>query len=249
MSEDTAIGTLVARYAKHPGIRALLNLIPGWGSADVLLQARADEIKRQRLLTFFNSLAESHIPITEDLVGSDDFLHCFFKTTQAVVNTRRKEKIELFGMMLGATLDAQVFTGLDQYEELLDAFDSMSYREFGVLRALRDYETSFASKDFENDVARIQAYWPDFKENVCRNFELEEQEFEPFMERLQRTGFYTRNTGAMWDDDPRIGHTSRQFEKLCEFIHTQERSGNALRDRSGVTERSRRSKGPGSNNQ
>lgn len=215
---NTIVGTLAAHYSTQPGIRALLNLIPGWSSADGLLQTRADQIKHQRLRDFFDALAVGHTQITEELIQSDDFLHCYFKTTQAVINTRRKEKIELFAHMLGAALDAQIFSGLDQFEELLDALDSMSLREFGVLRMLKDYETSYATKEFENDVARIQAYWPEFLSNACKSFEVEDAEIDAFMERLQRTGFFTRNTDSFWDSNPRIGKTTRQFVKLCALV-------------------------------
>jgi hypothetical protein len=217
-SQNTIVGSLAVHYSKQPGIRALLKLIPAWSSADGLLQTRADQIKHQRLRDFFDALATGHTQITEELIQSDDFLHCYFKTTQAVINTRRKEKIELFARMLGAALDAKILTGLDQYEELLDVLDSMSFREFGVLRMLKDYETSYATKDFNNDVVRIQAYWPEFLSNACKSFEIEEAEIDAFMERLQRTGLYTRNTSAFWDSDPRIGKTTCQFAKLCELV-------------------------------
>ena len=39
------IGNLSVQYSNHPAIKALLKLIPGWSSADTLLQKRADEIK------------------------------------------------------------------------------------------------------------------------------------------------------------------------------------------------------------
>lgn len=215
---NTIVGSLAVHYSKQPTIRALLKLIPGWSSADGLLQTRADEIKHQRLRYFFDTLATGHIQITEELIQSDDFLHCYFKTTQAVINTRRKEKIELFARMFETALDAQIFTGLDQYEELLDALDSMSLREFGVLRMLEDYETSYATKSFKNDVDRINSYWPEFLEKVCKSFDLEEAEFDTFMERLQRTGFYIRNTDSFYGDGPRIGNTTRQFAKLCTLV-------------------------------
>jgi hypothetical protein len=215
---NTIVGTLANHYSKQPVIRALLKLIPGWSSVDGLLQTRADQIKHRRLRDFFDALAAGQTEITEELVQSDDFLHCYFKTTQAVVNTRRKEKIELFAHMLRSALNTKVFSGLDQYEELLDALDSMSFREFGVLRMLKGYEASYATKEFENDIARIQAYWPEFLNDACKSFEVESAEIDAFMEKLQRTGFFTRNTDSFWDSDPRIGKTTRQFEKLCAMV-------------------------------
>lgn len=217
-SPNTVIGSLAVHYSKHPAIKALLELIPGWSSVDGLLQARADQIKCQRLRFFFDALADGTVPITEELIQSNDFLHCYFKTTQAVINTRRKEKIELFARMLSAALDAKILSGLEQYEELLDALDSMSFREFGALRVLKDYETAYSGSAHENDVARIRTYWPEFLSTLSKNFDLERDEIDPFLERLQRTGFFTGNKLAMWGSDPRIGTTTRQFAKLCELI-------------------------------
>ncbi len=218
ISQDSIVGALATRYAKHPGIRALLKLLPGGGSADGLLQARADQIRQERLRYFFDELASGHVEITSELIQSNDFLHCYFKTAAAAVNSRRREKAELFARMLCASLKSGLFSGLDQYEELVDALDSMTLREFGVLKLLKEFESEYALRQFETGVARIQAYWKEFQERACALFEIEPSEIDPFLERLQRTGLYTRNTDAFWDSDPRIGKTTRQFEKLCLMV-------------------------------
>lgn len=215
---DTIIGSLAIQYSKNPAIKALLRLIPGWSSADGLLQTHADEIKRERLRYFFDELAKGKIPLTEDLLQSDDFLHCYFKAAQAAVKSHRREKVEMFARMLCGSLESRRFSGIEQYEELVDVLDSMSLREFAALKLLRDFEITYAAKKYENDVERIRAYWPEFKEQACRSLGIESDEFDPFMERLQRTGLYTRNTDAFWDSSPRFGKTTRQFEKLCSLV-------------------------------
>jgi hypothetical protein len=123
--QETIVGSLTVAYSKQPVLKALLKLIPGFSSVDGLLQIRADQAKRERLRNFFDALATGSIEITEKIMQSDDFLHCYFKTMQTVINTRRNEKIELFANMLKAAIGGKVFNGLDQYEELLDALDTM----------------------------------------------------------------------------------------------------------------------------
>ena len=217
---DTVVGSLANSYSNSPAIKALLNLLPLWSSADGLLETRAGEIKRQRLRFFFDALADGQREITQKLIESDDFLHCYFKTTEVVLNTRRKEKIELFARMLRVAMNAQVFTGLDQYEELLDTLDSMSFREFGVLLKLKGYEARCANKSFKNDYAKIKSYEDEFTSDACKTFEIEKEEFDPFMERLQRTGLYIRLDPA-WAEDPVLGKTTRQFEKLCGLVQRE----------------------------
>lgn len=218
MNVDSLIGDLSSRYAKHAGVRALVKLLPGGGSADGLLQERADQIKQARLRYFFDELARGKVHITPETIESNDFLHCYFKTVRAALNSRRREKSQMFARMLAASLNSSLFAGLDQFEELLDALDSMTVREFGVLKLLKEYEDEYAPRQFETDVARIQAYWKDFQEKACSLFEIESLEIDSFLERLQRTGLYSRNTDAFWDSDPRIGKTTRQFEKLCAMV-------------------------------
>jgi len=61
------IGKLSVQYADRPAIKALLKLVPGWSSADTLLQKRADEIKSDRLKVFFDELAQGKRKLTGEL--------------------------------------------------------------------------------------------------------------------------------------------------------------------------------------
>jgi hypothetical protein len=87
-----------------------------------------------------------------------------------------------------------------------------------VLQKLKKYEAKSATSAFEHDTARIRSYWPDFLASACNSFETEEAEFDPLMERIQRTGFYATNTEPTWANDLHIGKTTRQFEKLWTLV-------------------------------
>ncbi|MBL3558537.1 MULTISPECIES: hypothetical protein [Marinobacter] len=213
---ESLVGKLSVCYDGHPTLKALLQLIPSWGVASELIQSRADEIKRDRLRVFFDELAAGETELNTELINNSDFLHCFFRASEAAVRSRQSEKIKLFAKMLCASLgDASEHT-LDEYEELLDVLQEISYREFSVLNALRKFEMKYANHEFDNDVVRINAYWENFKKNVCNRYEIAEDEFLPFMERLERTGLYWRNTGSFYG--LRIGKTTPQFAKLCRYV-------------------------------
>lgn len=216
--KPNAIGALATHYAKYPAVRALLNLVPGWGSADTLLQQRAEELRHERLTVFFDELATGSVPLTEELIQSHDFLHCFFKTISAVVRTRRKEKIEMFARLLCSSAEPARFSSLDEYEEFLSIVDDVSFREFGVLTQLREFERAAEGTIYPTTVARIEGYWEEFREQACQLFKISPKVFGPFMTRLERTALFTRDTGAFWDEHPGFGHTTDLFERLSAIV-------------------------------
>lgn len=216
--EPNAVGALAVRYEGAPVIRAMLALVPGWGAADQLMNARAQEIKQDRLRTFFDELARGEIALSPEVLSSNDFLHFYFKTVEAVVRTRRVEKIEMFARLLCRGLHQGSPEHLDEYEEMIEVLFELSHREFAVLSSLREFEIQTAGEVFDNDVLRIRSYWQAFMNHIEIHYGISTEEFDAFMERILRTGMYSRNTGTFWDDDPRIGKTTPQFAKLSQFV-------------------------------
>ncbi len=90
------IGRLAEEYGNYPTIQALLQLIPKWAVADTLLRHKLIGIEVARTRHFFDQLAQGRFELTQDLIETEDFLHCFFATYRAAVNTRQKEKIRMF---------------------------------------------------------------------------------------------------------------------------------------------------------
>jgi hypothetical protein len=127
------VGQLSTRYARSPIIRSLLSLLPFSGPADELMRHRAEEIHQERLLAFLDEVQDGTKDLTTDVIESEDFLHCFFKTTRVALHSRRREKIRMFARMLTAGVESGVIReDSGKYEELLATLDSLSLREFGV---------------------------------------------------------------------------------------------------------------------
>lgn len=63
----------------QPVIRSLIQLIPyGVGTAfDVFIVYKIQEIRKERLRTFFDELGAGKIELTKNLIESEDFLHYF----------------------------------------------------------------------------------------------------------------------------------------------------------------------------
>jgi len=205
-------------YDEKPIIRALLQLVPSWGIADSLLQQRVDEIRSDRLKIFFDELASGKIELSEELIESENFLHRYFSTLRAALNTRHREKIRMFAKLLNSSLTQPNPGSADEFEELLAVLDMVTLREFGVLNDLRKNELHHPPNTEENEVQNARHYWDNFRKESIQKFSIPENAFTAFMAKLERTGLYLRVTTMVMDYDGDIGRTTPLFARLLEFI-------------------------------
>lgn len=216
--ELSVVGKLSLCYGNNHFIRALLHLVPGWSSADSLLQQRLNEIRSDRLKTFFDELASGKVELSYNLIESEDFLHSYFSTLRAAQNTRHREKIRMFAKLLDSYIN-QPSPGLsDEYEELLAVLDMITLRELRVLIYLRRYEIQYPSKAKGAEVQNAMFYWDNFRKESIEKFSIPENEFTAFMMKLERTGLYLRITEMVMDYDGDMGRTTPLFTRLMEFI-------------------------------
>jgi len=226
MAEElNVVGKLAAQYGKKPVIRSLLQLIPGWGTADTLLQHRADEIRTDRMRTFFDELADGRQELTDDLVQSEDFLHCYFCTLRAVLNTRQRDKIRLLAKLLDSSIAPDMHHTTDEYEELLAVLENITLREFGVLCDLRIHELRNPKTGAENELQNAWRYWDRFKEESLQKFGIPEESFNAFMAKLERTGLYLRITGGFMDYTGDVGKTTLLLGRLLQFVRGEAQPG------------------------
>jgi hypothetical protein len=221
--KPNVIGQISEAYAQNPIIRALLQVFPGGGSADTLLQQRAAEIAGERLRTFFSELANGTRDLTEESIANDDFLHCFFSTMRAVTHTKRAQKIRLFAKLLSSQAHGR-FSDTDYYEEVLSIIDSLSTREFEALNLLRSFEVGSASKHFGNELQRAENHWNVFESAACLKLSIPEGEFDGFMTRLEHTGLYHEITGTYYDYAGGVGRTTRLFSRLLNLLSSESKN-------------------------
>lgn len=212
------VGNLSERYSDKPIIRSLLHLLPGWDSADVLLQQRTDEIRSERKKTFFDELAAGKHELNEDLIQSEDFLHKYFSTVKAAINTRQREKIRQFARLLDASATPDLLFDSDEYDELLSTLDSISLREFKALVVLNRLECENPKLDSENDYQKIERYWAKYQQDVIESLKISEGFFDAFMVRLERTGLFLRLPAGYGSPTGTMGQTSELFRRLYELV-------------------------------
>ena len=192
---------LLARYERQPIIRGLVQLVPfGIGSfVETTLLVRFQAYRTDRLREFFDELETGGVPLTPELVESNDFLHCYFATLGAVVKSRRKEKARYLARLLKSALAGEGVSSVDEYEELLSIIDELSYRELSILSLLARHERATPRQEGENELQRAGRFWPTLAAEAEKLFGVSGAMLQSILVRLQRSGCYEEFVGGYWD--------------------------------------------------
>ena len=224
MEYQALIKKLCAPYDKRPVIRALIQLIPyGIGSAiDTAVVTSIINIREERFRTFFDELARGEIELSEDQISKENFLHAFFSTTRAALNTRRREKIQLFGKLFLQYCKASNFEdleSLDSYEEFLKILDDLSYQEFCILHILQSYETAESTDPAPpNKLMKADSFWEKFLEKIEQKLNISHDEVPGMLARLNRTGFYATITGGYLSYEGDRGNLTVNYYSFLKFL-------------------------------
>jgi hypothetical protein len=189
---------LARRYERQPVVRALVQLVPfGIGSAfDTALTTRLENRRRDRARSFFDELAAGSVELSPELIKSEDFLHCYFITLRAALDSHRREKIRLMARLLRSSASGGEVRDIDDYEELLGTLDDLSYRELQVLARLDHYSAPDADPSHEDQIRNRRA----FKAALVEQLGIADDEVPAILARLQRSGLFAVATTAVTDD-------------------------------------------------
>jgi hypothetical protein len=224
---------LIQRYCEHATLRALIQLVPfGVGSAvDVYLATRWEAIQEERTRRFFDRLRANGLSLSEDEVESEDFLHCFFATVEVVQRTRRREKIDLFADLLTGGVRSSTIGSADEYEEYVGQLEELSNREIAALAIMEEYERRHPQGEGEHEYDWVRRYWDDLVSALASRLQLSDEEVDPFLRRLGRSGFLQRvsaspprvNEGSKWetwsfDVDSEKGRLSGRYQRLMGIL-------------------------------
>ena len=208
---------LLIHYEK-PLIRALIQIIPSYGGViDTLVMGPVERIKLERTRAFFDELSRGEVELNEELIESEDFLHCFFMSWEAGVKARRREKTALFARLLKSAFTENHPRNIDEFEEFASILDDLSYEEWRVLTILDSYSSRPRDSD-QNDLLWSLTFWEDFRSIVEQELEIPQDEFTPFMNRLNRTGLYDQIVGTYWDYGGGVGMLTPRFHRLKSFV-------------------------------
>lgn len=214
MENLNPVGQLSKYYSDQAIVQALIQLVPGGGSLDILFKERAREIAEERATEFYEELSREGAEITPELIQSEDFIHRYVITAKAAANTHRREKIRLFARLLNSSFAQAPSVTTDEYEEYLSILDELSFREFSILAILEKLEDSHPLQEGENGLQRSSRFWNDFLFQVTHKFGINEDEVNAILARLNRTGCYVTFSGVFWDYDGNKGQLTELYSKL-----------------------------------
>lgn len=219
MADEGPVDRLIVRYGDSTIIRSLVQLVPfGIGSAaDVALTRRLQAIREDRAREFFDRLGDEDLQLDEALIDSEDFLHCFFATTNAALNTRRREKIRLFANLLKSAFANETPRDTDEYEELLGILDELTFNEWRALLLLDEYSQE-PRRASENRLQWSTKFWKPYIDDLEQQLGLPSEEITPFLNRIARTGLYDQIVGTYLDYGGGIGYLTPRFYRFKGFV-------------------------------
>jgi hypothetical protein len=208
-AQRTALG-----YRNSPKLRALVegigSFVPGVTAANTYIVERLSDLERQRREALFQYLDEAGAELTDELINSDDFLHCFTITMRAAQRTRRKEKIRVFARLLAsATRNGEArITDVDEYEELLGILVILSHREIQVLILLDKWQARG-----EGVAQNVSA----FENEVMAQTAIPREEIMPVVQSLNRTGL-CQTIPTLLGNTGSHGHLTARYYRLRDLI-------------------------------
>lgn len=218
--------TVLDDYIHRPLIRTLLKLaLPALGTMiDLALADKYSQMVVGRLRFFFDELESGNIPLTDDLIESNDFLHCYMSTFRTVVRTYQRKKLLLFARLLNSSARTSSSTdnAVDEYEEYLSILDSLSEREWNILNIIHLAEQSVEKDEKENPLQHARKYWIKMIQTLEANNLSSRDELPAFLARLNRTGCYVTITGSFLSYAGDVGYTTETYMKLRQLV--QEKS-------------------------
>ena len=199
------------QYEEKPGVRALVKyvkpLVPyGIGSAiDAALTAAIENIREKQLSSFFDELAgRLRQRLTPELIQNRGFLHAYYATLRASINTRREEKIRLFARLLVSPAQLTELSS-ETYEEFLQVLDDLSVRELQILLTLDEFERAIPFRPAsgltgtpitENEWPTRRSFLDGVRIGDRNTMQDQPEQLEAFLTRQRGQGFIARSQAS-----------------------------------------------------
>ncbi|MEO6520046.1 MAG: hypothetical protein ABIN91_00080 [Mucilaginibacter sp.] len=213
-------------YEKKWIVKALIQSItvkdlPIGAAGDTILSSYVTNLKAERLRTFFDQLDNGDIELTEELIANDDYLHAYFATVNYVLQNRSKLKIKAFADILKSLYRDDI--NIDEFEDYGQIFDELTEREFIILSVKYEFEKHAATvQDNLNPLQRTSSYWEDFKSEVKAKLNVEGEDLNAMLLRLQRTGCYKKHQGYWDESHEEVGDTTAILQTIINVIKYKE---------------------------
>ncbi|WP_207424966.1 hypothetical protein [Pedobacter sp. SYSU D00535] len=219
---ETSIIKLHERYESQPLLKALvqlatLNGFPIGAVADTVLSGYVNSMKTKKLRTFFDELNNEEVKLSPEIIENSDNLHAFFATVNYVNQNRSDVEIKAFAAILKSLYRDEI--KIDEFEEYEQILNELTEREFIILSVKLEFEkhASLSQTDL-NPLQLTSSYWEDFKSEIKKKLNIEAEELNAILVRIQRTGCYATFRGYFDESDEEIGNTTIVLQNLIGAI-------------------------------
>ena len=144
-----------------------------------------------------------------------------FSTIEAVLNTRRREKIKYLASLFSKIIDPDTFRDIDEFEEYLMILDDISIKELEIMTILYDFEIKNPPK-IDRVIFRLQEnnkFWGEFMTTLIHKYNLDKEDIDAILIRVERTGCLLYSRAIAHDYRPISGMTTNTFKKLVKLIN------------------------------
>ncbi|MFY8181105.1 MAG: hypothetical protein ACOVLG_04955 [Flavobacterium sp.] len=223
------IEVLHDQYENEPGVRIFVEAISAYTGfpigaiVDTFVGIKVREMQASRLSSFYNELNNGEIELNEDIIENVTFLHSYFSVLNYVARSKDDKKAARFAKIIKNLYKKEI--DLDQFEDYTSIFDELSDREFAILCIKMNYENHAAPDDAilgldkpRNPYQKTSAYWNEFVNEVLKKINIENEELEATLYRLQRTGCYKIHSGYFDMKNDGCGDTTIIFKNLFKII-------------------------------
>jgi hypothetical protein len=220
-SPDSLVDRLMELYERAPVVRMLVAAYPPLTIAEAGVLAAYKWWRARRMYVFTEEIISLRLNPPEEQVKSREFCEAFGATALRVLETAREDKIRLFARLFASYVRQNDCTpeAFDALEEDLAILDDLSFREFQLLLVLRKYELQFPSTPDKNEAQRTRQYWDNFKVEATKHIGISNDELNPMLQRLIRTGLYQMITGTYWDYLGDRGYLTPRFAKFLQRLN------------------------------
>jgi CRISPR/Cas system CSM-associated protein Csm2 small subunit len=187
---------------------------------DVVITKTLSNIREERSRAFFDELTKTSRQLEPTVLESEDFLHCYFATVRYALNSRRREKIQMFARLLKASLGETGPRDVDEYEEFLEILDDLTFRELQALAIMDSFSVRPRTPE-QNNLQWTNTFWDEFEDRIVRELRVPKDEVSDFLNRISRTACYEIFTGGYMDYTGGKGKLTPTYRRLKRFISSE----------------------------
>ncbi len=213
------LAELAQQYENNPLIKAVIKLIPYCSAFDAFMTTNLNNVKKENLRIFFQSISDGETVLTPEIIKSNEFLFCFEIAYKASLECYRREKVEYFAQLFKNAIqpDQTYYKIIEDYEAYVSILRELDYREISLLIKISLLEDGQRGTS-DNPLMIAHQYWKDLAKYALIEFKVQEEELHSHLIRLQRTGCYELFKGKFFDDTKGLGQTTPLFKRLKDSV-------------------------------